>query len=375
MTCPICASRDAEILYPDYEGVCITSDMQIVANTVIQNRVCRACGFIFNASGVRGRAEDFYRRAYSLRMHAMGAKNISFSEAKPAPLAELQLTFLSESLHNGSGSLLEVGAGKGEFLSRFVSARPGWQITAIEPSSSAPILGERIPSANIHHGPYATFAARQRFDVIVSLGVIEHVESPVELLAWMGARLSAKGILFLCLPNFEANPNDLFCADHLSKITPRSLEMIAGRAGLKIVRTHSIGVGLMAILRPALATYLGGLFDDTIAVARRNEILARKSVDAIERACSHAGGSGFAIFGLNIAGIFAPFFRGFDPGQIVAYIDENETMHGAVINGRPVVGLPRLHTLGVGYVAIAASPVYHAQIRTKLQPFGVKVYT
>ena len=83
---------------------------------------------------------------------------------------------------------------------------------------------------------------------------------------------------------------------------------------------------------------------------------------------------GFAIFGLNIAGIFAPFFRDFDPQEIVAYVDENETMHGAEINDRPVVGLPALRTLGVGHVAIAASPVYHDQIKAKLMPFAVTVH-
>jgi SAM-dependent methyltransferase len=331
--------------------------------------------FIFNAAGVRGRAEEFYRNAYSLRMHSTSAKSLNFSSATPTPVAELQLAFLSETVRNAQGTMLEVGAGKGEFLSRFVMARPEWRIAAIEPSSAAATLAQRVPSAEVHQGPYATFTAFGFFDVIVCLGVIEHVQRPVELLEWMGARFSPGGVLLLSLPNFEANPNDLFCVDHLSKLTLSSLEMIAGRAGLAILRTHPIGVGFMAIMRPAGGpTSKTSVFGHTLAVARRNEALARQTIEAIDHARSAAGGLGFAIFGLNIAGLFTPLFRDFDPQEIMAYVDENETMHGAEINDRPVVGFPALRTLGVGHVAIAASPVYHDQIKAKLMPFAVTVH-
>jgi SAM-dependent methyltransferase len=308
-------------------------------------------------------------------MHSTSAKSLNFSSATPTPVAELQLAFLSETVRNAQGTMLEVGAGKGEFLSRFVMARPEWRIAAIEPSSAAATLAQRVPSAEVHQGPYATFTAFGFFDVIVCLGVIEHVQRPVELLEWMGARFSPGGVLLLSLPNFEANPNDLFCVDHLSKLTLSSLEMIAGRAGLAILRTHPIGVGLMAIMRPAGGpTSKTSVFGHTLAVARRNEALARQTIEAIDHARSAAGGLGFAIFGLNIAGLFTPLFRDFDPQEIMAYVDENETMHGAEINDRPVVGFPALRTLGVGHVAIAASPVYHDQIKAKLMPFAVTVH-
>jgi hypothetical protein len=100
-------------------------------------------------------------------------------------------------------------------------------------------------------------------------------------------------------------------------------------------------------------------------------------MDAVLRArdAARRSGTNMAIFGLGSSGLFAPMFGGFDPNEITAYIDENKSVWGSRIHDRPVGGLDLISQLSIKHIALAISPVYFAQVREKLSPFGVEVYS
>jgi 2-polyprenyl-3-methyl-5-hydroxy-6-metoxy-1,4-benzoquinol methylase len=373
--CPFCASTAVEGLFPVYDGRCITSDMKVVADASIRNAICRDCGSIFNGAGVRGKTEDFYRDAYSLRMQSTTAKNVNFSSGAAVPLADLQLDFLRQALSDQSRTvparLLEIGAGKGEFLSRSLPEWPDCEATGIEPSSAADILAARLPQLAVHRASYQSFVKPGLFDVIVSLGVVEHVERPGDFLTWIRGRLEPDGVVLLTFPDFQSNPGDLFCIDHLSKLTLASLNMMAEASGLRVLRTQRAGVMMMAALVAGPVQPIRNVYAQNEPVARRNEQIARDALAATVHAQEAAAPGRFAIYGLGMAGIFAPLFADFDPQSIAAYLDDNATMHGAVIHGRPVHGLDALPGLGVRRVVLAASPVYHPQMKAKLAKLGL----
>ena len=244
VACPVCGSGDHELLFPRYQGKGITSDYAVLPNAALDNRCCRTCGLIFNARGTRGFTEDFYCDSYSLMMRKESAAIQSFSGPTPISQAEKSLHVLQEMVAlQLTGSILEVGAGKGEFLGYFTAALPNWNVTAFEPSEAFRVLQSRLPAAQVIRGGYTDFAVEpQAYDVLVALGVLEHVENPLDMLRWGWRLLKEGGIFFIRVPNFANNPNDLFCADHLSKLTVATICSIAAAAGFEMLSTKEEGV-------------------------------------------------------------------------------------------------------------------------------------
>jgi SAM-dependent methyltransferase len=380
ISCPCCKSGTHDHLFPTYAGPCVTSDMEALSEATLDNRLCRDCGLIFNAGGTRGRSADFYRNSYKLMMNRPQASIQSFA-AGAQPMSQAQRTFeiLREFVNLPErGVVLEAGAGKGEFLGHFASVFPAWSLVAFEPSPAFALLERSFPNARLTRGEYAMVDVDGQADLVVALGVLEHVENPLDMLHWGNRQLRDGGIFYIRVPNFAKNPNDLFCADHLSKLTEASLRQLSEAAGFEWIASKEAGVPIFVALRKA-----GGrrparsALAENALIVEQNVAACRSALDAILRCRQTAQDrrEAFAIFGLGPSGLFAPFFGGFDAGEITAYLDENRTVWGSELHGRPVGGLDLIDELKIRHVALAISPVYFDQVRAKLSPRGVEVYS
>lgn len=380
LCCPCCQSDQLEAIYPNFAGTCITSDMMVLQNSSLDNRICQTCGLIFNAGGTRGGTESFYKDSYSLMMRSSDASIQSFSGPGPISQAERTHQILREMTElPGHGSVLEAGAGKGDFLGHFLQQSTAWKATAFEPSSAFDFLQQRFEGASIARCDYKDFkAGTEKFDLVVALGVLEHVENPLDMLNWAYDLLNESGLFYIRVPNFSRNPNDLFCADHLSKLTIHTITAIAKAAGFDVVSSKEAGVPIFVLLRKNKGPkpLLGNAVENR-DIVRQNVSVAKSAMEAIRRAHEAARKSGerFAIFGLGPSGLFAPFYLGFDVSEIAAYLDENKSTWGSGIHGRVVGGLDKINELGIRHVALAISPVYFDQVKAKLSSFNVEVYS
>lgn len=378
--CPCCEGTATEALYPSYSGTCVTSDMEILEAASIDNRLCKTCGLIFNATGTRGQTEDFYANSYKLMMRQGAAKIQSFASGKrPVTQAERTFDILKELVDVPvTGTVLEAGAGKGEFLGYFVEEFSEWQVKAFEPSMSFDVLQSSFPSAEVFRSGYQGVEIQGSADLVVALGVLEHVDNPLDMMRWAARQLSDGGIFYVRVPNFANNPNDLFCADHLSKLTVPTLSSLAQAAGFEVLGHKEAGVPVFIVLRKTGADGpVPNAFEKNATVARANVGVAEGAIEAVNRCRSTAqkNGEAFAIFGLGSSGLFAPFLSNFEADEIAAYLDENQSVWGSVIHGRPVGGLDLVDELNIKHVALAISPAYFEQVRAKLLPLGVEVYS
>jgi SAM-dependent methyltransferase len=384
--CPVCDSTHLETIFSEYWGACVTSDMMVMPASSLQNQLCQMCGLIFNAGGPRGATEAFYRDGYSLMMRSADSAIQSFAGSQPMSQAERTYLILRELIDlSNQGSVIEVGAGKGEFLGHFAAGLPEWAISAFEPSDAFAVLRARFPDGRIERCDYGNFKrADEVYNLVVALGVLEHVENPLDMLRWGNELLADGGIFYIRVPHFPRNPNDLFCADHLSKLTEGTLNSLAASAGFEVAGRKEAGVPIFVALRKTrrpserIASLVADkhLVEENRAIARQNVQVAQATMEAIleGRGAAARAGERFAIFGLGSAGLFAPLFANFPATDIAAYIDENRSIWGAHIHGRPVGGLDLIERLGIRHVALAASPVYVEQISAKLRPLGVAVY-
>jgi SAM-dependent methyltransferase len=102
-------------------------------------------------------------------------------------------------------SILEIGTGSGYFLSFIHSEFPNATLFGIEYDPR--LLKEtkkKVPFANVSIGNAELFSfIDQKFDVIVSFQVIEHLYNPVAMLECVRKHLSPNGIFILTTPNLD----------------------------------------------------------------------------------------------------------------------------------------------------------------------------
>lgn len=100
------------------------------------------------------------------------------------------------------GRLLEVGSGPGTFL--LVAKRLGWSVQGVEPTQLAAEKAQSL-GAPTFNGFVEDFAAThdEKFDVVVSFEVVEHVPDVIRILSVIRSLLKPDGIFVFSVPNLD----------------------------------------------------------------------------------------------------------------------------------------------------------------------------
>ena len=369
--CPVCGHEESVNLYPEYTGPCVTSQLDFLAQCTLDNRCCAACGFIFNAAGVRGRTD----LVYTQQNWKPKPQVLSFGKGVKSQQERALDTFEDLQPLPGAGRILDFGAGRGYFLDYFSRRHPGWEMYAIEPGGGQTEHARRIPDAVSYGRPYYEVELPHKMDCIVVMSVLEHLEDPLAALRWIVRHLADKGTVYLQHPDFEHLPGDLFCADHIGKLTPAYLEALCAHAGLEVTGSRTGGVMFSFACKPAASRPLCPDAQQALAIARKAERIARASVACVEKALDTAAGHGgeAAIFGTSPVGSMAPFMLGC-PDAIRWFVDENQNVWGRQIGKGIVIGPERMAECGITDVALAISPSYWETVSRKLAAYGVRIH-
>jgi SAM-dependent methyltransferase len=138
----------------------------------------------------------------------------------------------------GRRRLLDVGAGLGVFPAAMAEA--GWEAVALEPDPRTiehlrEVARVDALASDVERVDPETHG---RFDAVTFNKVLEHVEDPVPLLAAAGRLLTARGFVYVEVPDVAAAAAGLgreeFFIEHHHVFSPASLVMLAERAGLAV---------------------------------------------------------------------------------------------------------------------------------------------
>lgn len=101
--------------------------------------------------------------------------------------------------------VLDVGCGNGSQLALPLAIRDSFELTGIDPDAQSIAHARELagPRARINflHGRVEDLAADVLFDVVILSEVLEHLESPAEMLAASLRVMNADGILIVTVPN------------------------------------------------------------------------------------------------------------------------------------------------------------------------------
>lgn len=97
------------------------------------------------------------------------------------------------------GTLLDIGAGTGDFLNQ--AKKSGWEVTGIEPSTAA---RKRAFEKGVNLCEVEAEIGDRKFDVITMWHVLEHVPDVEKQIEWIKNHLSTDGVLIVAVPNFNS---------------------------------------------------------------------------------------------------------------------------------------------------------------------------
>jgi SAM-dependent methyltransferase len=194
--CLVCGQANAKVLgvrgNREYTGADAQAEPHLFTNVV----ECRNCGFIYTnpqINGIEFLEAEHYNNPETYQSDA--GENV-------AQMYLHRVAFIKNFVPQGS--LLDVGAGKGEFVA--AAAENGFQAVGVEPSPRFCQFAEEHFNATVYNGLLETCAELKgrKFDVITLHHVFEHVENPHELLENLKDFLNRDGIVYLEVPNTQS---------------------------------------------------------------------------------------------------------------------------------------------------------------------------
>ncbi len=191
----------------------------------------------------------------------------------------------AEALVRGKGTLLDIGAGRGELLRAAVEC--GWKAVGIEPSTTFAEYAVRQSGAEIRREPVEKCGfSSLSFDVVILAAVLEHLYNPNETIQEISRILRPGGALFLDVPNEEGlyfrlgnlyqrlkgrdwvvNLAPTFSPFHVFGFSPRSLRALLSKHGFRPERWRIYGgrslvpahAGLLSLLEQQAAKVITGV--------------------------------------------------------------------------------------------------------------------
>ena len=134
------------------------------------------------------------------------------------------------------GSLLDIGAGTGDFLE--YATQKGWNISGVEPSEKARALAKQKNISLTESLPEEEIT----YDAITMWHVLEHVYDLEGQLIWLKEKLSREGVLFIAVPNFESFDAAHYKTDWAAYDVPRHLYHFSRKSIQLLFEKHEMEV-------------------------------------------------------------------------------------------------------------------------------------
>lgn len=199
---------------------------------------------------------------------------------------------------NGTGSVLDVGSGRGNFLATML--RAGFKVQGVEPWQVGATYAREVYGLPIFNGmfeDYLTTTPGTCFDALTLLNVLEHLRNPGQMLAEVKQLIRPQGILAVVVPDARfhalfggirktfgvADPywlerpirflSGFKLPDHLSSFSPRIVASLLDKSGFKIETVKNAPVVFNAGLHRNVAKLAVAAFSHALQCASLGRIL------------------------------------------------------------------------------------------------------
>jgi 2-polyprenyl-3-methyl-5-hydroxy-6-metoxy-1,4-benzoquinol methylase len=147
---------------------------------------------------------------------------------------------LINKLQKPKGSLLDIGAGTGDFL--LIAKQNNWEITGIEPNDKAKKIAIKKGVSFIDN---SSLLKNNSFDVITMWHVLEHVPNIENQIKELKRLLKPTGTIIIAVPNFNSFDAKYYATfwaaydvpRHLWHFSKKSIQLLFEKEGLYLEKT------------------------------------------------------------------------------------------------------------------------------------------
>jgi 2-polyprenyl-3-methyl-5-hydroxy-6-metoxy-1,4-benzoquinol methylase len=236
--CPLCSGQ------PNKTPLSRPFDQRVFHGMPVTNRICVACGFVFQTPRMtETELKEFYaaeyRRIYQGREEPV-AKDLAVQTQRAKVLLHFIQTFMPGSAPlNGDSLFLDIGCSTGKLLECFAQTF-GCRVVGIEP-------GDAYRREDQRRGldVYASLdglkqSGQYPCDLVSLIHVLEHLPNPVQYLTHLRQDLlHPNGWLLVEVPNLYAH--ECFEVAHLTSYSTHTLTQTLKQAGFEIVALRKHG--------------------------------------------------------------------------------------------------------------------------------------
>ena len=213
----------------------------------VQTVCCNVCAFVYtNPRPSLKWFEDFYKFHYrfiSLFENVDVIDEAYLNRADIISKHDNNISFLYNYVgDNKLGSLLDIGSAEGLFIKKFKEVYTSWKTTGIEPSLNFSEFSKGYSSSEeIINDVYPSKLVSEKYDIIHSSHVLEHVYDLNDFISSINDNLNDNGLLFIDVPNIDSVKTNfkLIHLAHLYHFSERTLTMLLKKHGFDILDLKS----------------------------------------------------------------------------------------------------------------------------------------
>jgi SAM-dependent methyltransferase len=379
-TCPICDSSAIQpFLYrervPVHQNMLFPSAAaaRSMKRGTLDMRLCRACGFAFNA-------------AFDPNLVDYGPAYENSQDCSPA--FHQYLEGLVDHLVRGcglkNGRVVEVGCGKGAFIHKLLTHPDNHsEVVGFDPSYLGPeSLGPRARVVKDFYTPTTAVPA----DAVICRHVIEHIPEPLDLLRTVRAAIGVarSASVFFETPCVEWILSNRvlwdFFYEHCSLFTAGSLALALERAGFTVERVkHVFGGQYLWIHGGAIGSPMNATQSRPMTDSQRLADLASAfAADEMERVARWielieqlaARGKVFA-WGAGAKGVTFANLVDCDQQRLAGVVDVNPAKQGRYLPGAGHTIVSPAQAIAAGAAAVLVlNPNYRAEVQAAVRQLG-----
>ena len=331
---------------------------------------CYNCKLILNSTGCRKSKSKFYHEEYNLLGKKADDEFRIYSKSNSGTESEIMSKYFFQNTRiRKKADVLEIGAGKGLFLRHLKRLLPKLNYHALEPSkNAAKYFRKNLPSISFDNKPLEKSKfKKKKFDIIVSTGVIEHVNSPNAFMKSMSKMLKNDGIVFFCMPNFECKVDDLIVFDHLSKITKNSINFLLYANNFKIIKQNisKKRIWIWNILKKNKKKMKKKFVNNDLKILKSNINKFKKMEEDFINYYKNNKKLNFYCLGNSGFYFYFKYFNKIKK-KINFIILDNSSLNGSKFFGVKIISRNQIKQYKLDNIYISANPCYHALMRKKL---------